>query len=290
MRRKRSSTFGLAMSAFLCAVAAAAGRVQAEDAAQERLEADARAGRPLVAHVVVALCDNVHQGIVPVPAALGNGQDPATNLYWGARFGVKSHFAKVGWQRLSVAGAPEGGVLERIVFRRTVARPGGASATCVVVAEAWDGRRIRDAIGRFLSLSAGDPPAQIEASDADGQKVSVTAGGASHVVAYVGHDGLMEFAAPGVPGPGLGGPRRSAMVLACSSRAYFAAPVARAGAHALVLTTGLMAPEAYTLDAALLRFFGGGTPAEVRAAAAGAYATYQKCSLSAARRLFAGDP
>ncbi len=61
-------------------------------------------------------------------------------------------------------------------------------------------------------------------------------------------------------------------------------------AHALVLTTGFMAPEAYTLEAALRRFFGGGTAADVREAAAGAYASYQKCGLGAARRLFTGDP
>ncbi|HBH24362.1 MAG TPA: hypothetical protein DDY13_13175 [Cytophagales bacterium] len=35
-------------------------------------------------HVFVALCDNEHQGIVPVPNTLGNGKDPNSNLYWGA--------------------------------------------------------------------------------------------------------------------------------------------------------------------------------------------------------------
>jgi hypothetical protein len=30
----------------------------------------------VVAPVIVALCDNLHQGIVPVPKAIGNGQDP----------------------------------------------------------------------------------------------------------------------------------------------------------------------------------------------------------------------
>ena len=43
-----------------------------------------------VAHVYVALCDNTYQGIVPVPKNLGDGQAPATNLYWGARYGVKT--------------------------------------------------------------------------------------------------------------------------------------------------------------------------------------------------------
>lgn len=43
-------------------------------------------------HVFVALCDNANQGIVPVPESLGNGQDPKSNLYWGAIYGLKSYF------------------------------------------------------------------------------------------------------------------------------------------------------------------------------------------------------
>ena len=38
---------------------------------------------PRIVHVFVALADNVNQGIVPVPAKLGNGEDPVHNLYWG---------------------------------------------------------------------------------------------------------------------------------------------------------------------------------------------------------------
>jgi len=34
--------------------------------------------------VFVALADNFNQGIVPVSAKLGNGDNPKTNLYWGA--------------------------------------------------------------------------------------------------------------------------------------------------------------------------------------------------------------
>ena len=38
--------------------------------------------------VFVALADNVNQGIVPVSATLGNGDNPQTNLYWGAAFRI----------------------------------------------------------------------------------------------------------------------------------------------------------------------------------------------------------
>ena len=43
-------------------------------------------------HVYVALCDNKNQGIVPVSKTLGNGQNPTTNLYWGAAYGIRTFF------------------------------------------------------------------------------------------------------------------------------------------------------------------------------------------------------
>ena len=33
--------------------------------------------------VFIALADNDSQGIVKVPKAIGNGNDPERNLYWG---------------------------------------------------------------------------------------------------------------------------------------------------------------------------------------------------------------
>lgn len=45
-------------------------------------------------HVYVALCDNKYQGIVPVPKAIGNGQDPDNNLYWGCGYGIRTYFKK----------------------------------------------------------------------------------------------------------------------------------------------------------------------------------------------------
>jgi hypothetical protein len=44
------------------------------------------------AHLFVALCDNKYQAIAPVPERIGNGQNPKSNLYWGAGYGVKNFF------------------------------------------------------------------------------------------------------------------------------------------------------------------------------------------------------
>ena len=56
---------------------------------RDELDADFSAGKPLVAHVIVALSDNELQGIVPRTATLGDGDRPQSNLYWGAMYGVK---------------------------------------------------------------------------------------------------------------------------------------------------------------------------------------------------------
>jgi hypothetical protein len=38
---------------------------------------------------IVALADNATQGIIPVPAKIGNGNDPDHNLYWGCSEALK---------------------------------------------------------------------------------------------------------------------------------------------------------------------------------------------------------
>ena len=84
--------------------------------------------------------------------------------------------------------------------------------------------------------------------------------------------------------------RQVPIVLACASKPYFEGHLMKGGSHPLLLTTGLMAPEAYVLDAAL-RAWASGEPADrVRESAASAYDHFQKCGIKAARRLFTGSP
>jgi hypothetical protein len=61
------------------------------------------------------------------------------------------------------------------------------------------------------------------------------------------------------------------------------------GAHAPGLTTGMMCPQAYTLDSMLKAWFSGADARAAREAVARAYRKYQKCSQKAARGLFSGD-
>src|SRR5258708_19708491 len=74
-------------------------------------------GSPRVVHVFVALADNQHQGIIPVPPALGNGRDPQRNLYWGAAYGVKTYFNSAKNLELVWSGLPtKSAILEPSVF------------------------------------------------------------------------------------------------------------------------------------------------------------------------------
>ena len=177
-------------------------------------------------------------------------------------------------------------VLERALLFAEVAR-GSKAVPVYVVADAWDGAQIEPAIRSFLEMSAGRAGAVIH-FERGGSEREISAGGTAHLIAFVGHDGLMDFS---VPAPEAGsGKARSAIVLACSSRAHFSDHLAAAGAHPLLLTTGLLAPEAYTLDAAIRAWASGAPASDVREAAAGAYHRYQQCGLRAARGLFTTSP
>jgi hypothetical protein len=112
----------------------------------------------------------------------------------------------------------------------------------------------------------------------------IAIGGEASLLAYVGHDGLMDFAL----GERFQGPAqnpRQAIILACISKRYFGEHLRATGAAPLLWTTGLMAPEAYTLKAALNGWVLRERPEQIQEKAAAAYDAYQKCGLNAARRL-----
>ncbi len=261
-----------------------AGSTRGEESAK-RIAADRAAGRPLVAHVLVALADNSSQGIVPVPKHLGDGRDPSSNLYWGAKYGVRSFLSKsAGWKIERFAGAHPEHVLERMVFSKVL----DSETTVYLVADAWDGNHMRGALQTFSHFAAGHGEDAVRVLSGD-RTVELAAGGGAHVVAYLGHNGLMELTIPDSPEELSNSPPRSAIILACISNSYFPAVLKKSGAHLLLSTRGLMAPEAYTLDAALAAWFTGRSASEVKREAGAAYCRYQKCSTRAGERLFATE-
>jgi len=228
-------------------------------------------------HVVVALADNEHQGIIPVAATLGNGEDAERNLYWGSAYGVKTFFSRSkDWRRLQCSARPKPEIIERCVFKYR-------AADVYLIADAYRGLEIRQAILDFFDSAAGDGVDFVTITQPAGALKLPIRGGAN-LVAYAGHDGLMDFQISRFPRQ-KNSTHRDAIVLACISKHFFEEGMRASGAYPLVWTTGLMAPEAYTLKSALDGWIAGETNDQIRDRAADAYDKYQHCGTRAAHRL-----
>lgn len=228
-----------------------------------------------VIHVFVALADNVNQGIVPVSASLGNGDNPTTNLYWGAAFGVRTFFSRnKEWELLSVIRNPSSTILERCIFRHR-------RTSSLLVADAYRGKEISQATWDFLEAAGGKPGEKLKIGD-----VEFHTGGSANLVAYVGHNGLMDFKLADQP-KRRDDRKRRAIILACASKSYFSPALQESGATPLLWTTNLMAPEAYVLSAAIDGWMRKESDEQIRLRAADAYNKYQNCGVRAARALFA---
>jgi hypothetical protein len=224
--------------------------------------------------VLVALADNRYQGIVPVPAAIGNGDDLERNLYWGAGYGVRTFLTQSdNWEVVSACKPAKYPVLERSVFRHRRGR-------VYVVVDAYRGREIKRAVSDFFRYASGRAPESVAIGNA-----SVNAAGGADLVAYVGHDGLLDFGLDRYS-YWVDNKRRSAVMLTCMSRNYFADALRWTGAKPLVWTTGLMAPEGYVLEAILSGWAHSNSDEEIRRRAAEAYDAHQHCGADAAMRLF----
>jgi hypothetical protein len=224
-------------------------------------------------HVLVALCDNENQGIVPVPKAIGNGQDPENNLYWGCGFGVKTFIKKqTDWRLIKQINNPTPQIYERLIFKHK-------GSLIYLVADAYNGATIKQTVTDFLNYSSGLNKITI---DLDSLKVS--AGGNANLICYVGHNGLMDFSLDNYPSQA-DKKQRDVVILACASKNYFCNQIKQTGAYPLLWTTNLMCPEAYTLDSVIDSWINYDSPEKTREKAAQTYNQYQKCGIKGARNL-----
>jgi hypothetical protein len=228
-----------------------------------------------VIHVFVALADNVNQGIVPVSADLGNGDNPKTNLYWGAAYGVKTFFTKSkDWELISATPNTSAAVLERLVFKHRAVK-------LFLVADAYQGKQIAKATADFLDAASGVPGEKVMADNTE-----LHTHGSAELVAYVGHNGLMDFKLSKSP-QRRDTRERQAIILSCASKQYFSEPLKSTGANPMLWTTNLMAPEAYALSAAIDGWIAKESGEQIRERTARAYDKYQHCGLRASMKLFA---
>ena len=125
---------------------------------------------PKKIRVFIALCDNKTQGIVPVGKKIGNGNDAASNLYWGCSDGFGSYFRRSkSWKIISSETD-----VSRLILRRM--KLSHKSNDMEIVAEAYRGsRNIKQCLTDFESAASQ---------------------GNYDLVAFIGHNGLMDFPLP----------------------------------------------------------------------------------------------
>ncbi len=228
-----------------------------------------------VIHIFVALADNASQGIQRVPQKIGNGDDANNNLYWGCDDGVKTVFSRSkAWKRIAAADPDgEGPILERLVFHNP-------AADALLVADAYRGKEIKQCLTDYLSAMAGT----LKVDAAAGSR-TVSAGGAADLVAYAGHDGLMEFQLE-TPAAAADLKPKTAIALCCVSRTFFAGHMESLKATPLLLTTQLMYPAAQVLHQSINGWLAGKDGKACLQLAAAAYARNQKISVKAAAGVF----
>ncbi len=228
-------------------------------------------------HILVALCDNRYQGIVPVSQSLGNGQNPSSNLYWGAAYGIKTFFKKQPeWQLINQTKNISPEILERIVFKHK-------SQKAYLIADAYDGQFIRKTTEDLFLFSAGQNAQNLTL---DNQALSI-GGGADYLV-YVGHNGLMDFSLTSIISDQSTHPdqtKKSVAVFACKSQQYFSRPLKKAGALPGLFTTQFMAPEAYSVHVLIDGWLKNESPSIIHQRVAKIYSRYQKLK-SPALKLF----
>ena len=213
------------------------------------------------------------KGIVPVPEKIGNGQDPANNLYWGCGYGVKSFLKLKTKDWVYQEALPSGNqmILERVLFKH-------ATKNVYLLADAYDGRNIKECMEDILHMSSGQLPVNITHDER-----IIAFGGASDLLAYIGHNGLMDteidvdLYAASTP--------KDVILLGCYTKSYFKEHLLKCNANPVLWTTHLMAPEAYTLKAAIDGWLLNETDAQIDERAAQVYHQYQKCGIKGARNL-----
>lgn len=253
-----------------------AGAVLGQAGAQEK----ARPAPARVVHALVALCDNATQGIQKVPAKIGNGDDPDSNLYWGCSDGLRAYFKKSASWRLveSRREAPPAVVLERCVFKHK-------TRDVWLVAHAYRGAEMKACLTAFLEASAGLRAEPVEVKD--GTSVVTLAGpGGADFLAFIGHNGLMDQQLAFQPTRRAPGATVPVAVFCCVSDSYFTAGLRYSGAEPVLMTSQLMYPGAFLLSATLEGWLAGEAPPRLLERAAAAYARNQGISVKAARGVF----
>jgi len=252
----------------------------------DRMAQDLSEGRPMVATVHVALCDNDAQGIVPVKnPKICLGHKPESNLYWATGGGLKSVLASEGWKKLSYDAWPNETLAVRAVWQKRFKPGKGLKARgvnedfdIIVVGLAYRGDEIGRAMADFLKSASRDKEKVLTAGG-----VEIRYGGAGHVTGYIGHNYFLDigdddaFVKKTKGGSTL---HKGVFALSCFGRDLIQPAVERSNTHVLVMNRSTTYPGAWTVAGILKGLAAGKNAKGIHYQAAKAFATGKKKPLS----------
>lgn len=242
----------------------------------KRLQQKIEDKKPLVIHAFVPLCDNEDQGIVPVSKSLGDGLNLRTNLYWGALYGVKTHFKKQqDWELLFSKKDLNRNILERVVFFKKYEN----GAQVYFVADAYRGDRMKKCLTDYFAALSNENNSEFNFLD---KKIGIE--GNADLIVFNGHNGLMDTS---IESPNnVHTFAKDAIAVACISFDYFKEYYEKVNAYPLLNTKNLLAPEAFVLENVFDAWANLKDEEAIHHAAGSAYNQYQGCGLKGAERLF----
>ncbi len=254
MKKVRVGVWMVSLFILMCCAKRSFSEEKSIESMYRRIAADVQVGKPLVATVYVALCDNDSQGIVPVKnKKICRGDDADNNLYWASSGGLFGHARTKGWKRLSVEDNPTPDIAVRAIWTKKLFASGmlrkmgvKGSIEVILVGLAYRGERIRQTMVDYLKAVNRDEAEQLTLKDGR----VIDAYGKSHIIGWVGHDYFMDE--PDVPQLILETRGESVLDkgvfgLACISDEYFRPAIERENVHILALNRQLTFPSAFTI-------------------------------------------
>jgi len=232
---------------------------------------------PLVVHVLVPLCDNIHQGIVPTSKSLGDGFSLRTNLYWATSHGMKRYFKELKeWTMISSElFSPDSVILERVVFEKTDAN----QTKIILIADAYRGDKIENCLIDFFNALCGTLIDTVFI-----ENDTILTHSKADLIVYNGHNGLMDVWVDDVIN--VDGVQKDAVVIACSSMYDFNKKLNFAKAYPLVMTTNSLYPGAFILGDVIDSWAMQKSDELIRQSAGNGYHRIKKCGINGARNLF----
>lgn len=246
------------------------------DSIIKNLKLKIKNNQPLVVHVLVPLCDNENQGIVPTSPKLGNGLDLRNNLYWGVRHGMKTIFKlNPKWKLLKSYNPSDTNILERVIFKRNYGK-----ATVNLVMDAYRGDKMKETLEDYFNSLAENKMETIIIDDED-----INIYGNADLIAFNGHNGLMDTEISySITKKNIR--QKDAISISCSSIFYFEDHLKKMNAYPIVTTQHNLYPGGFILEGIIDKWATFAEDELIRQEAGNAYHKVKKCGIRGARNIF----